>query len=120
MRTPYVGPCRRPRGSSPGATDERPVGCLALLLDPPGDEEEGVRHVAEAVPPGHRGRELPGVDVMMELVEALLQRVGDLLLLDLVAGGDELLAELLGLFVAGPAEPVLLVAGCHQRDIGDR
>jgi len=64
----------------------------ALLLDVPELEEQRIRHAGEGVAPGDRGEELAGIGVGQELVVALLDRLGNFLLLVERPGGDELRA----------------------------
>src|SRR5260221_13010090 len=92
----------------------------SLLLDVPELEQERVGAADQGVAPGDRGEELAGIGVGEEFVVALLNRLGDLLLLVERAGGEELRAQLLDRLVARPAEPVLPVAGGDERKAGDR
>src|SRR5260221_12402562 len=92
----------------------------SLLLYVPELEQQRVGHADQGVAPGERGEELAGIGVGEEFVVALLNRLGDLLLLLERAGGEELRAQLLDRLVARPAEPVLLVAGGDERKAGDR
>src|SRR5260221_3857110 len=91
-----------------------------LLLDVPELQEQRDAHADERVAPRHRGEELPGVHVGQELVVALLDCLGDLLLLVQRAGGDETPAQLLDRFLTRPDPPMPSVSHGDDRKGGGR